>query len=269
MPDVRAKRQTDIAFHGALLLAAVTIGGFLEFAGPRWVREIFLGVNVNSVSSASAVLAALMAAVVIHEAGHLVMAILCDFEILGAKLGPLRLERLHGTHKVSFSIGSAFNCSVSAVPRNCEQWRRRMMLVVAAGPVATFFGAIGATYIAVYSGLDGWLAGFWNALALFHFLLFLLGLIPNGESARVRNDATLFLALKRNGSVARELEIYHRLTQLRIAAVRPSDYPVSLMDQLMNWNGRAEANLLCFRTLAEWPSTRAICGLPTRTTGRR
>lgn len=252
MPDVRSKRHTDMWFHTTLLLIAVAVGVLLEAIGPRWVQAIFRSVNFDSFANASAILAALAAAVVTHEAGHLAMAWVCGFEILGGKLGPLRLERLHGTRKVSFSSSGLFSCAVSAVPRNGAHWRRKMMLVVAAGPVATLFGAIGAASVVVFSAPPAWLGAFWSALALFHFLIFALGLIPNGESAKARNDATLFLALYRNGTAAQELRLYHRLTQLRLAAIRPCDYPASLMSQAAQWKGRPEANLLAARTLTEW-----------------
>jgi Zn-dependent protease len=252
MADVRSKRHTEIRFHTTLLLIAIALGALLEAAGPRWVQAIFRNVNLDGIASGSAILAALLAAMVTHEAGHLFMAWACGFEILGGKLGPLRLERLHGMHKVSFSNRGLFSCAISAAPRNCEHWRGRMMLVVAAGPAATLLGAIGAASVAVFSAPPAWLGTFWSALALFHFLLFVLGLIPNGESAKARNDATLFLALKQNGKAAQELKLYHRLIQLRLAAVRPCDYPPLLMSHVSQWNGRPEANLLIAKTLTEW-----------------
>jgi Zn-dependent protease len=252
MPHVRSKRQTDTVFHAVLLVGAIALGALLESIGPPWVQAIFRSVNFDSVGNASAVLVALVAAVVMHEAGHWVMAWICDFEILGGKLGPLRLERLHGMRKISVSFSGLFSCAVSAVPRSEAQWRGRMMLVVAAGPAATLVGAVGAASVVVLSAPAGWPGTFWSALALFHFLLFALGLIPNGESAPIRNDARLFLALQADGPAADELKLYHRLTQLRLGAVRPCDYPASLMSQAARSIGRPEANLLIARTLAEW-----------------
>jgi hypothetical protein len=252
MPDVRSKRQKDMVFHAVLLVGAVALGALLESIGPPWVRAIFRNVNFDGVGNASAVLVALVAAVIMHEAGHLGMAWICDFEILGGKLGPLRLERLHGMRKISVSFNGLFSCAVSAAPRSGEHWRERMMLVVAAGPAATLVGAVGAASVVVLSAPAGWPGTFWSALALFHFLLFALGLIPNGESAPIRNDARLFLALIGDGPAADELKLYHRLTQLRLAALRPCDYPASLMSQAAHLIGRPEANLLIARTLTEW-----------------
>jgi hypothetical protein len=115
MPAVRAKRQKDMRFHAALFVVAVALGLLLEAAGPRWVQAIFRNVNFNSFANTSTMLAALLVAVVTHEAGHLFMAWLCGFEILGGKLGPLRLERLHGARKISFSRSGLFSCAISAV----------------------------------------------------------------------------------------------------------------------------------------------------------
>ena len=252
MRDTQPKRQTDMVLHTALLFLAVTLGALLQAAGPPWVRAIFEKVNFAGAGSASAVLLALAAAVVMHEAGHFFMAWACDFKILGGKLGPLRLERLHGMQKISISWRGLFSCSVAAVPRSCVHWRGRMMLVVAAGPAATLAGFVLAARVATSSDLGSWTGAFWSALTLFHFFLFVLGLIPNSESARIRNDARLFLALQRGGPAARELNLYHRLTQLRLAASRPYDYPASLLSEAALSPGRPEANLLVARTHSEW-----------------
>jgi hypothetical protein len=98
---------------------------------------------------------------------------------------------------------------------------------------------------------------FWSSLAQFNFFLFVLGLIPNGNKAPVRNDATLFLALKRNAREAEEMQLYHQAVQLTFAGVRPRDYSESLLEQLANWRGRAETNVLIARTMVEWA---ADCG---------
>ena len=142
MPAVRAKRQRDMRFHAALFLVAVALGLLLEAAGPRWVQAIFRNVNLDSFANASAVVTALLAAVVTHEAGHLLMAWVCGFEILGGKLGPLRIERLHGTRKISFSSSGLFSCAISAVPRDDAGWRKKMLWVVAGGPAANFVVAM-------------------------------------------------------------------------------------------------------------------------------
>jgi len=251
MPDVRPKPQTDMKFHTVLLLVAVALGAIVEAVGPPWVQAIFRNVNFDGAGNVSAVLVALLAAVAVHEAGHLFMAWACNLEILGGKLGPLRLERLHGMRRISVSSSGLFSCAISAVPRSCSHWRERMMLVVAAGPAATLVGLMGAASVSMFQPA-GWAGKFWSALTLFHFLLFVLGLVPNGESARTRNDARLFLALSRDGPAARELNLYHRLAQLRLAAIRPSDYPASLMSHAAQCSGRPEANLLIARTLTEW-----------------
>jgi hypothetical protein len=129
--------RSGAGFYAALVLIAVIIGALLETVGPHWVRTIFANVTIDSAATVAAALAALAAAVSIHEAGHLIMALACDFEILGGRLGPLRIQQLHGKRKLSFSLSRLFSCSISAAPRTCERWRTRMLLVVVAGPLAT------------------------------------------------------------------------------------------------------------------------------------
>ncbi len=197
-----------------LLMGALAIGIATQIFGPPWVRSIMEVVKLNSVGAFSAVLAALCAAMVFHEAGHLVAALLLDFEILGGSLGPIRATHLHGKWTVQFSNAAAFAGSVSAIPRDDRSWRTRMLVVIAAGPAATFVTGIASALIVLYSGSTGWTTTFLGALAQFSFFIFVLGLIPNGPRAKVRNDARLFSCVWRNTPEAQEILLYHVTAQL-------------------------------------------------------
>jgi Zn-dependent protease len=241
-----------LSLNASLLAIALAVGVLLQSFGPRWVQTIFSTVKLDSIGGVAAVIASLLAATVIHELGHLLAALLLDFEILGASLGPFRLQRLHGKHAVNLSRKRLFSCSVSAVPRGTERWRAKMMVVVGAGPAATLLAGIFSVCAVAAGKPEGWLAIFWSSLAQFNFFLFFLGLIPNGNNAPVRNDATFFLALKRNAREAQEMQLYHQTAQLMVAGVRPRDYSESLLAQLASWRGRADTNVLIARTMVEW-----------------
>ena len=99
----------------------------------------------------------------------------------------------------------------------------------------------------------------------------MLGLIPNGKGAPVRNDAALFKLVRRNGDEAEDLRVRHRLLELTLLAVRPSDYP-DVLPELAKWNGRPETNWLVAKSMvdraidsgdlkiAEWEPARAGAG---------
>ena len=127
------------------------------------------------------------------------------------------------------------------------------MWVAAAGPLATLAAAVAATGMAVAGHTAGIPHMFWCAFAQMNMVIFFLGLIPNDPSAIVRNDAALLRMLFQNGPDAREWELVHLIGQLRLHAVRPSEYPAPLMDCLATHRAsRPSTNVLIARTLCDW-----------------
>jgi hypothetical protein len=82
--------------------------------------------------------------------------------------------------------------------------------------------------------------------------IFVLGLIPNSRSARVRNDARLLSVLRRDSQEARDILLYHVLTQLDLAGTRPRDYPGELMRELAQTQGRPELMLFSAHKIVLW-----------------
>ncbi len=142
---VDAVRQTN-GFSLALLLVALLLGGSINAFGPPWAQAVFQTIKLDSIGGISALLAAVAASIVLHEAGHLMAAILVDFEVLGICLGPVRAIRSYGRWTVEFS-GKLFAGSISAVARNTDRWRERVLVVVAGGPVATLVSGLAAGLI--------------------------------------------------------------------------------------------------------------------------
>src|SRR5690242_19810280 len=158
---------------------------------------VFQAVGLGTATALSAFWAAFAAGIGLHETGDLLAAILQDFKILGASLGPIRVVHFHGKWTFQFS-GTVLSGSISAVPRENYAWRKRMLLVVAAGPVATLLTGI-ASGLLLFSGeFDGWMTYFLASLTELSFFLFVLGMIPNGSKAQIRNDAQLCYSLFRN-----------------------------------------------------------------------
>jgi hypothetical protein len=174
------------------------------------------------------------------------------FEILGAALGPFRLARLYRESTVSFRAKSLFGGSISAIPLDDRHWRARILVVIAAGPIATFISAL--TALAATSALQptSWTYSFLGFLTELSVLIFLLGLIPNGQHARVRNDAQLFWSILRNATEAHAVRLYHQLMRMHIDGIRPRDYPPELVDAMSRYRGRADLSLAFAGALVKW-----------------
>ena len=128
-----------------------------------------------------------------------------------------------------------------------------MLAVVAGGPVATFLsGLVSAALLIWFGDSDSWLTRFLSALVELNFFLFILGLFPNSSASTARNDARLFYSLLRNTPEAHQILLYHLLTQLQIAGVRPRDYPERIIRKLAEGRGRPEMCLVYAAAIALW-----------------
>jgi hypothetical protein len=256
-PAKEVRKPASQIFHLFLLAVALVLGAYLQALGPAWSRTIFDHVKPGTLLGFASLLLALLLSVLAHELGHLSAALFLNYQILGFSVGPFRCERQHGKTMFRYLPQNWFKCSISAVARDIHNcWRFRTMSVVAAGPVFTFLLMLVSLHFAIplnsSRAATGWPALFWNASAELNFFLFVLGLIPNGRLAPVRNDAALFLALKRNSSDAQDTFRCHQAMDLALRGTRPEYYPPSLMLELSSFSGRPYTNLMVARRMVEW-----------------
>jgi len=251
LPTKLEKAHTKSKFSWNLLLLALAIGIAAKVFGPSWARIIFQTVRLGTVSALSAFAAAFAAGIVLHEAGHLVASLLLDFEILGASLGPVRGAFFHGKWTFHFS-GTLLSGSISAIPRQNHSWRKRMLLVVAAGPAATFLTGVASALLLLHGQFDGWMKCFLASSIELSFFLFVLGLVPNGRKAQIRNDARLCYSLFHNTAEAQEILLYHLVTQLTVAGMRPRDYPERLIRKMAAARSRPDMSLIYAHTIIMW-----------------
>ncbi|HSU59527.1 MAG TPA: site-2 protease family protein [Bryobacteraceae bacterium] len=244
-----ARTSTAITF--TLTLSLVIGFVLLPLLRPAWLPALHT-VPTGGTKANSALAAAFIAAIALHEFGHLTAAIAVKFEILGIALGPFRFARLYGESTVSFRVKSLLGGSISAVPLNERNWRPRILAVIAAGPIATFLTA--AIALAVVSRLQpaSWASHFFAVLAELSLLIFLLGLIPNGQYTRIRNDAQLFWSVLGNSTEAHAIRLYHRLMRVYIDGMRPRDYPPELVEEMSGYQGRPDLSLAFAAALTKW-----------------
>jgi hypothetical protein len=127
-----------------------------------------------------------------------------------------------------------------------------MLLVVAAGPAATLLTGIASALLLFTSRFDGWMLYFLASLTELSFFLFVLGLIPNGSKAQMRNDAQLCYSLFHNTVEAQEILLYHLVTQLGVSGIRPRDYPERLIRKLAVGRSRPDMSLIYAHTIILW-----------------
>lgn len=235
-----------------LFLLALALGLSARYALPAHVRERFEIPNLFQLRGIAMLFGAVAISIVLHEAGHLIAAILMNFKVLGLALGPFRVVHSSGRWEFRFTPPSLFSGSVSAIPRSTKHWRARMLVVVAGGPIATVVTGVAAGVLLLSQPADGSTNPFLGALTQLSLFIFVLGLIPNGRDARVRNDARLVLVLCRDSDEAREILLYHLLTQLEVAGTRPREYPERLMTELAQKQGRPDLMLFSAHKIVLW-----------------
>lgn len=251
LPRSLENARVKSKFSWQLLLLAIAIGIAAKVFGPSWVGMVFQAVGLGTVTTLVAFWAAFAVSIVLHETGHFLAAVLQNFEILGASLGPLRTVHLHGKWTFQYT-GTFLSGSISAIPRENRAWRKRMLLVVAAGPTATLLTGIGSALLLFTARFDGWMLYFLASLTELSFFLFVLGLIPNGSKAQMRNDAQLCYSLFHNTVEAQEILLYHLVTQLGVAGIRPRDYPERLIRKLAVGRSRPDMSLIYAHTIILW-----------------
>jgi Zn-dependent protease len=251
LTPARATTRRSNRFSFSLLLIAVALGAAIELFGPTWAQAVFQTVQLNNAGGISALFAALALSVVLHEGGHLLAAILMDFEVLAICLGPVRATRSYGKWNIAAS-GKLFTGSISAVPRSTNRWRERALTVVAAGPLMTLVTGLVAGAVLFYTSSGAWTKTFLGTLVELSCFLFVLGLIPNGRTAKVRNDARLFWIFWKDGWDAQEVFLYHLITLREIAGVRPREYPMGLIHAMACAQGRPDSMLVYALTITSW-----------------
>lgn len=244
------RSRTLITF--TLTLFLVIAFAALPALRPAWMPAALQNGRSTGTHAASALAAAFIAAIVLHEFGHFAAAVAVNFQILGVALGPFRVARLYGKSTVSFRPSNLFGGSISAISRGERSWRARILTVIVAGPLATLVSALIALAVVPTLQPASWAHSFLGFLAQLSFLIFLLGLIPNGKYARMRNDAQLFWSILRNGTEAHATRLYHRLMRMHIEGIRPRDYPPELVEDMSRYRGRADLSLAFAGALTKW-----------------
>jgi hypothetical protein len=222
----------------ALFLGGAAIGAMAAHGGLRALPE--LGLTTGQAVLVFTMLPLLyMAAVAIHELGHVLGGRLVEFRMLLFIVGPFRLDRSSGTLRPGLNRSIMLAGGLAAmVPVGLDDLRRRALVMVAGGPLLSLMAA--GQFLALYQAFSGWLfrpaAGFGATLLALAFLMLggaslligLITLIP-GRSGGFYSDGARMLRLMRPGDQTEREVALIALTGLSMAGTRPRDWNPDLV----------------------------------------
>lgn len=143
--------------------------------------------------------------VALHEAGHAIVAVQQGFRLLTYAIWPLAFERRAGSWRVRW-IGRVRAAGfVAADPVSGENLRRRLMLLVAGGPMASALTAVVAALLALLlrASWPHWAVNELELLAFWSGTSLLTGLIPFSSRFATNDGARLWMLWKGNEAADR------------------------------------------------------------------
>lgn len=168
---------------GAVFARLVTLGAERGWAlvGPIALRVSFTA------------LAAYALHVVLHELGHLALALAMNFEVRAVRLGPLHLDL--AARRLSWS-GADLGGSITAYPRGLTGIRSRLRLVALGGPLMTALSTV-LCWVSAGEARSSSAAGIWGVIGA---VVLVTSLLPGGWLPRrplAGTDLEQILGLRR------------------------------------------------------------------------
>lgn len=185
-------------------IAIVVVGEFLDGSAgginaPPTPISVFTGIMLSF-------LGAFYLTIAVHELGHVVAGLLVGFHFRFCTVGPLLIERRGGRIRLALGFHFLAGGLAGTFPVDARRLRRRMAVMIAAGPVTTLVFGLTA-YGLVYGG-GGGLAllnriGFWPFGVLFAFLgtsaiILVVSLVPHRPQG-FSSDGAILWVLARGG----------------------------------------------------------------------
>jgi len=178
--------------------------------------------------------AAVLLVLFLHEGGHAFAGILMRMKVVTFVVGPFRWWREDGRWLFEFRALDivSFLGAAAVVPTEMQNFRRRKLAQVAAGPVASLItGALAVE--AILHAPGHWWAAEWRVLAYFatiSLVVAFLNFIPFKLGSAYSDGAKLY-QLSREGLWSD----YHRLVAAihatKVTAMRPRDYDIATVER--------------------------------------
>jgi hypothetical protein len=214
---------TNKAQQAALLIVGGALGLAMVWLVPADNLPLFL----------LQMFSALFIYVGLHEAGHAIAAVHQGFRLLTFSVWPMALQRRSGSWRVKW-LGKirAFGF-VAADPVSAVDLRKRMIVFVAGGPIATAITALvaGLVVLTVRASWPHWAVDEINLIAFWSATSLVAGLIPY-RGKLVMNDAARLQMLRRGGAEVQRFCSLLLLTSASRSGVRPRELNAELVAKL-------------------------------------
>jgi hypothetical protein len=179
-------------------------------------------------------LAAVLLVLFLHEGGHAAAGLLLRMKVVTFIVGPFRWWKQEGHWHFEFRALDlvSFLGAAGVVPTDMRHFRRRKLVQVAAGPIASLVTGLLAVWVVLHAPGHAWAAE-WRVLTYFatiSLVVALLNFIPFKLGAGYSDGAKLY-QLSRRGLWAD----YHRLVAAvhatQVTALRPRDYDIRTVER--------------------------------------
>ncbi|QIL76093.1 M50 family metallopeptidase [Hymenobacter sp. HDW8] len=179
--------------------------------------------------------------IVVHEAGHWLASQLVGFRCVGITIMWLHLERKRYRWHVRLGArAERYWGLVRVLPLNFENHRRRLSLIIAAGPVASILAgaftlALGwhmysSTLLTSQASIGAFATN--QGLLIFGWYSLFLGVVSLIPYKSI-TDGGLLLGIMRNNSVWKRQLVLQRLISASYQGTRPRDYDTALLEQAL------------------------------------
>jgi hypothetical protein len=180
-------------------------------------------------------------AIVVHELGHVIGALRVNFRVCSFTVGPITIRWSGGRTTIRWGTLRILGL-VSLVPNGIHDLRRRMLIVTAAGPAASFLGGIIAVAVGRLLPVSS-TGGAFNLGGLLSCALGLLSLIPSRRF--YTSDGAKIWDLWRSKERGERLCALLALLADLNAGLRPRDWNVDLIQRSLGLRDGSGMDVSC------------------------
>jgi hypothetical protein len=253
-------------------ISSVVILAFVELPFIRSLLDAFTARSeiIFWVAFLTVPAAAFLVSVAIHKAGHLLAGRLAGFETVSLRVGPLWARLPWATSL--FHLQEAVPMGLALIrPKRKDHLRRRLLILVMAGPLASLFVPLlltvslrllrapdtpGSAYLLTSFSLD--------ALAVISVLYGVASLLPDVDSRGNFSDGARIFMLTENGAHAQRWFAIFELHLLLNAGVRPGDWDDNLVAQATSVRDESLDAVVASWLAYQWAAGRHNLAVATR-----
>jgi len=213
----------------------------------NWGRQHGLPTNEDFEERLLLILGASFIATAVHELGHAVAALAVEMKIRQLVLGPFNCRVRNGKWQCRFSPAGLLSVggAVGTTPMRMDDYRWRMMAVVAAGPLASICLGVLALW-ATWNAKDlGWEPCWklFSYLTTFSALGFALNLIPTLPGSSYSDGARIYQLLA--GGPASQVEhAFAMISSTAVSPLRPGNLDMHLIQRALGFCKTGERALV-------------------------